>query len=79
MAKLFMEGGETVVKAVHILPYGVTVKGEGAVNESREEAAIVQGDDDDPREGYDGSLKDLFGSDVQVAGQLIKGGQADRL
>ena len=74
-----MEGGEVAVEAVHALPYSAMAKGEDAVDEPREEVAVVRDDDDGPREGCDGSLEDLFGSDVQVVGRLIEDEQVGRL
>ena len=74
-----MEGGEVAVEAVHTLTYGSIAKGEDAVDEPREEVAVVRDDDDRPREGCDGTLEDLFGSDVQMVGRLIEDEQVGRL
>ena len=74
-----MEGGEIAVEAVHTLAYGSMAKGEDAIHEPREEVAVVRDDDDRPGEGCDGSLEDLFGSDVQMVGRLIEYEQVGRL
>ena len=54
-------------------------KGEDTVHEPREEVTVVRDDDDGPWEGCDGSLEDLFGSDVQMVGRLIEDEQVGRL
>ena len=54
-------------------------EGENAIHEPREEVAVVRDDDDGSWEGCDGTLEDLFGSDVQVVCRLIEDEQVGRL